>query len=108
MGFEPMVNQRLLPPTFPRYTRIKPRVEALQYFDELVSRLRHAWKITSCTNFHTALVRYNIITRLFYLYMYSIGLFCVYFEVCVKINIIVSQNIFKKLIKQKVCFKLIF
>ncbi|XP_068626946.1 N-alpha-acetyltransferase 35, NatC auxiliary subunit isoform X2 [Battus philenor] len=55
MGFEPMINQRLLPPTFPRYTRIKPRTEALQYFDELVTRLRHAWKITSCTNFHTAL-----------------------------------------------------
>ncbi|KAL4716548.1 hypothetical protein ACJJTC_010212 [Scirpophaga incertulas] len=54
-GFEPMINQRLLPPTFPRYTRIKPRAEALQYFDELVSRLRRAWKITSCTNFHTAL-----------------------------------------------------
>ncbi|CAH0695085.1 unnamed protein product [Spodoptera exigua] len=55
MGFEPMINQRLLPPTFPRYTRIKPRAEALHYFDELVARLRHAWKITSCTNFHTAL-----------------------------------------------------
>ncbi|CAG4979544.1 unnamed protein product [Parnassius apollo] len=55
MGFEPMINQRLLPPTFPRYTRIKPRNEALQYFDELVAQLRHAWKITSCTNFHTAL-----------------------------------------------------
>lgn len=56
MGFEPMINQRLLPPTFPRYTRIKPRLEALQYCDELVTRLRHAWKITSATNFHTALV----------------------------------------------------
>ncbi|XP_063548798.1 N-alpha-acetyltransferase 35, NatC auxiliary subunit isoform X1 [Cydia strobilella] len=55
MGFEPMINQRLLPPTFPRYTRIKPRAEALAYCDELVSRLRRAWKITSCTNFHTAL-----------------------------------------------------
>ncbi|XP_075970669.1 N-alpha-acetyltransferase 35 isoform X1 [Anticarsia gemmatalis] len=55
MGFEPMINQRLLPPTFPRYIRIKPRPEALQYFDEQVARLRHAWKITSCTSFHTAL-----------------------------------------------------
>ncbi|XP_059048022.1 N-alpha-acetyltransferase 35, NatC auxiliary subunit isoform X2 [Achroia grisella] len=55
MGFEPMINQRLLPPTFPRYTRIKPRLDALHYFDEQVTRLRHAWKITSCTNFHTAL-----------------------------------------------------
>ncbi|XP_013149597.1 PREDICTED: N-alpha-acetyltransferase 35, NatC auxiliary subunit isoform X2 [Papilio polytes] len=55
MGFEPMINQRLLPPTFPRYTRIKPRAAALLYFDDLVARLRHAWKITSCTNFHTAL-----------------------------------------------------
>ncbi|XP_050670988.1 N-alpha-acetyltransferase 35, NatC auxiliary subunit isoform X2 [Leptidea sinapis] len=55
MGFEPMINQRLLPPTFPRYTKIKPRSEALLYFDELVTRLRLAWKITSCTNFHVAL-----------------------------------------------------
>lgn len=56
MGFEPMINQRLLPPTFPRYTRIKPRPEALQYMDELVARLRHAWKITSCNGCHSALV----------------------------------------------------
>ncbi|KAG7310892.1 hypothetical protein JYU34_003724 [Plutella xylostella] len=55
MGFEPQINQRLLPPTFPRYTKIKPRTEALQYVDELVARLRHAWKITSAPNFHTAL-----------------------------------------------------
>ncbi|XP_064292563.1 N-alpha-acetyltransferase 35, NatC auxiliary subunit isoform X2 [Plodia interpunctella] len=64
MGFEPMINQRLLPPTFPRYTRIKPRAEALQYFDEQIARLRHAWKITSCTNFHTALDFFMEFSRL--------------------------------------------
>ena len=56
MGFDPMVNQRLLPPTFPRYTKIKPRVEALEYLDELLNRLKTVIKITSYTNFHGALV----------------------------------------------------
>ncbi|XP_063981610.1 N-alpha-acetyltransferase 35, NatC auxiliary subunit [Diachasmimorpha longicaudata] len=55
MGFDPMVNQRLLPPTFPRYTKIKPRVEALEYIDELLNRLKTVTKITSCTGFHSAL-----------------------------------------------------
>ncbi|GBP13217.1 N-alpha-acetyltransferase 35, NatC auxiliary subunit [Eumeta japonica] len=44
MGFEPMINQRLLPPTFPRYTRIKLRSEALQYFDELPNAHSYAKK----------------------------------------------------------------
>ncbi|XP_043280355.1 N-alpha-acetyltransferase 35, NatC auxiliary subunit [Venturia canescens] len=55
MGFDPMVNQRLLPPTFPRYTKIKPRVEALEYMDELLNRLKTVTKISSCTGFHSAL-----------------------------------------------------
>lgn len=55
MGFDPTINQRLLPPTFPRYTKIKPRVEALEYIDELLTRLKTVTKITSYTNFHSAL-----------------------------------------------------
>ncbi|XP_033211801.1 N-alpha-acetyltransferase 35, NatC auxiliary subunit [Belonocnema kinseyi] len=55
MGFDPMVNQRLLPPTFPRYTKIKPRVDALEYLDELLNRFKAVIKITSYTNFHGAL-----------------------------------------------------
>ncbi|XP_008554508.1 N-alpha-acetyltransferase 35, NatC auxiliary subunit [Microplitis demolitor] len=55
MGFDPMVNQRLLPPTFPRYTKIKPRTEALEYMEELINRLKTVIKVTSCTGFHSAL-----------------------------------------------------
>ncbi|CAG2056103.1 unnamed protein product [Timema podura] len=55
MGFDPLVNQRLLPPTFPRYTKIKSRVEALDYFEELLNRLKLVCKITSQTSFHNAL-----------------------------------------------------
>nr|XP_053647736.1 N-alpha-acetyltransferase 35, NatC auxiliary subunit-like [Cherax quadricarinatus] len=55
MGFEPLVNQRLLPPTFPRYTRLRTRKEAMNYLEEMVGRLRHITKITHCTSFHSAL-----------------------------------------------------
>lgn len=57
MGFDPLVNQRLLPPTFPRYTKIKSREEALDYFDALIQRLKIVTKISSYTAFHGALVR---------------------------------------------------
>lgn len=56
LGFDPLVNQRLLPPTFPRYTKIKSRLEALEYFEELLNRLKVVCKITSHTSFHSALV----------------------------------------------------
>jgi hypothetical protein len=56
LGFDPLVNQRLLPPTFPRYTKIKSRFEALEYFEELLNRLKVVCKITSHTSFHSALV----------------------------------------------------
>ncbi|GAB0100544.1 N-alpha-acetyltransferase 35, NatC auxiliary subunit homolog [Sergentomyia squamirostris] len=55
MGFSPMVNQRLLPPTFPRYTRIKERHESINFLEELIQRLRLACKVTGCTHFYTAL-----------------------------------------------------
>ncbi|XP_067001867.2 N-alpha-acetyltransferase 35, NatC auxiliary subunit [Anabrus simplex] len=55
MGFDPLVNQRLLPPTFPRYTKIKSRVEALEYFEELLNRLKVVCKITNYSSFHNAL-----------------------------------------------------
>ncbi|XP_076658561.1 N-alpha-acetyltransferase 35 isoform X1 [Halictus rubicundus] len=55
MGFDPMVNQRLLPPTFPRYTKIKPRMEALKYLDELLNRFRTVTMITNQNGLHAAL-----------------------------------------------------
>jgi hypothetical protein len=44
MGFDPLVNQRLLPPTFPRYTKIMFRAQALEYFEELLKRLKFCVK----------------------------------------------------------------
>ncbi|XP_028411217.1 N-alpha-acetyltransferase 35, NatC auxiliary subunit-like isoform X2 [Dendronephthya gigantea] len=42
LGFEPLVNQRLLPPSFPRHTTICNRSEAFQYLGELIKRLDRA------------------------------------------------------------------
>lgn len=50
-----MVNQRLLPPTFPRYTKIKDRTETYNYLEELSQNLKHACKIINCTNYQIAL-----------------------------------------------------
>ncbi|KAI8789897.1 N-alpha-acetyltransferase 35 NatC auxiliary subunit [Biomphalaria glabrata] len=38
-GFEPLINQRLLPPTFPRYTVIKPRLDSMNYMTSLVQKM---------------------------------------------------------------------
>lgn len=55
MGFEPLVNQRLLPPTFPRYTKIKSRADTIDYLESLMDRLRHVCCIVDCTSFHSAI-----------------------------------------------------
>lgn len=55
IGFEPLVNQRLLPPTFPRYTQIKSPAEAYRRLDDLLTRLRQITKIVSYTSFNSAL-----------------------------------------------------
>ena len=59
MGFEPLINQRLLPPTFPRYTRMKSRKEAVLYLRFLLARLRNACKIYDCHSYHSALEFFN-------------------------------------------------
>ncbi|KAK5604007.1 N-alpha-acetyltransferase 35 NatC auxiliary subunit [Crenichthys baileyi] len=40
MGFEPLVNQRLLPPTFPRYAKIIKREDMVAYFSKLIERIK--------------------------------------------------------------------
>lgn len=55
LGFEPLINQRLLPPTFPRYTKIKPRNEALDYFEDMVERFKIVTKVQSIASLHQAL-----------------------------------------------------
>lgn len=56
IGFSPTVNQRILPPTFPRYTKIKARDTSIAFFEELVQRTKQACKIIHCVNYHSALV----------------------------------------------------
>ncbi|XP_022908455.1 N-alpha-acetyltransferase 35, NatC auxiliary subunit [Onthophagus taurus] len=55
MGFQPFINQRLLPPTFPRYTKIKPRKEAMVYFEIMIERFKNLTKIQSINSLHQAL-----------------------------------------------------
>jgi len=40
MGFSQFVNQRTLPPTFPRYTKIKSRTESIEYLRKLIDRFK--------------------------------------------------------------------
>ncbi|XP_030757541.1 N-alpha-acetyltransferase 35, NatC auxiliary subunit [Sitophilus oryzae] len=53
--FEPSINQRLLPPTFPRYTKIKKREEAIVHFIEMMERFKVVCKAQGITSFHQAL-----------------------------------------------------
>lgn len=55
MGFSAHVNQPLLPPTFPRYTKIKDRVSSIQFLEDLIQRLKLACKVVHCSNYHSAL-----------------------------------------------------
>lgn len=55
IGFSSTINQRLLPPTFPRFTKFLDRNSSYTYFEELIQRIKTACKIIYCTNFQTAL-----------------------------------------------------
>lgn len=60
MGFEPLVNQRLLPPTFPRYAKIIKREEMVNYFSKLIDRIKTVCEVVNLTNLHCILVSMNI------------------------------------------------
>jgi hypothetical protein len=55
-GFEPLANQRLLPPTFPRYTEIRSRKSTVDYLTTLADTLIASLAIVHVTSFHAALV----------------------------------------------------
>lgn len=52
MGFEPLVNQRLLPPSFPRYTAIFSRKEAVDYTEGIVKRFLHICEVVNYGSLH--------------------------------------------------------
>lgn len=55
MGFEPLINQRLLPATFPRYTRLRDRSDSLNELEILIRRLVHVVRVKELDDFHQAL-----------------------------------------------------
>ena len=63
MGFEPLLNQRLLPPTFPRYTKIRGRDDTLAYLEGLVSRLQTVCAVTELSGLHATLVSVQSVAR---------------------------------------------
>lgn len=54
-----MVNQRILPPTFPRFTKIKERSASMTFLEELVQRTKITCKVIHCNTYHSALVIYT-------------------------------------------------
>ncbi|KAJ6643077.1 N-alpha-acetyltransferase 35, NatC auxiliary subunit like [Pseudolycoriella hygida] len=55
MGFSLMVNQRMLPPTFPRYTKIKDRLPSMTFLEEFVQRTKVACRIIHFPVYQNAL-----------------------------------------------------
>ncbi|XP_027198718.2 N-alpha-acetyltransferase 35 [Dermatophagoides pteronyssinus] len=59
IGFEPLINQRLLAPSFPRYTKIKSRNETVEYLRKLLQRIRKILKIYEIDKFIDILRFFN-------------------------------------------------
>jgi len=51
MGFDPTVNQRLLPPTFPRFIRVYSFESTIEQLDQLLNQLNDSIKVTDLTLF---------------------------------------------------------
>ncbi|KAK9510388.1 hypothetical protein O3M35_005183 [Rhynocoris fuscipes] len=54
-AFDPYINQRLLPPTFLRYTQIKSSKEAYESLSHLFNRLLQVAKVSTYKSFHETL-----------------------------------------------------
>ncbi|KAK3732899.1 hypothetical protein QZH41_012670, partial [Actinostola sp. cb2023] len=52
LGFEPLVNQRLLPPSFPRYVSVFGRQESIDYLQVVVKRLIHVCGVVEYSPLH--------------------------------------------------------
>ncbi len=55
LGFDTLVNQRLLPPSFPRETTIVSRDHAMKYVQTLLEKLLLSTKALEYSNFHSLL-----------------------------------------------------
>lgn len=64
LGFEPLVNQRLLPPSFPRYTMVKARPDTVNYLKMFLFRLRRLFCITECAKFGGVIKFFNDFSKM--------------------------------------------
>ncbi|KXJ05162.1 N-alpha-acetyltransferase 35, NatC auxiliary subunit, partial [Exaiptasia diaphana] len=60
LGFEPLVNQRLLPPSFPRYVSVFGREAAVDYLQVVVKRLIHVCGVVEYTPLHMIIVSIHL------------------------------------------------
>ena len=51
MGFEPSINQRLLPPTFPRFIKIQSFESTCEYLNQLFNKLSELLKASKMKTF---------------------------------------------------------
>lgn len=51
MGFEPTINQRLLPPTFPRFIKIQSFESTYDYLNQLFNKLNELLKVSKMKTF---------------------------------------------------------
>ncbi|XP_039257820.2 N-alpha-acetyltransferase 35, NatC auxiliary subunit-like [Styela clava] len=54
-GFEPLVNQKLLPPTFPRYTTLRNREEIVENYEQIIKRLLMVIEVTGLSGYQNIL-----------------------------------------------------
>lgn len=50
MGFDPLINQKLLPPAYPRCPSIKSRSSMLEHLRDLILKLKHCISLSRCFN----------------------------------------------------------
>ncbi|OTF80662.1 N-alpha-acetyltransferase 35, NatC auxiliary subunit-like protein, partial [Euroglyphus maynei] len=59
IGFEPLINQRLLAPSFPRYIKIKNRIDTVKFLQQLLQRIRKLLKVREIEKFIDVLRFFN-------------------------------------------------
>ena len=67
MGFEPSINQRLLPPTFPRYICINSFESTLNELNLFINQLEKTLEINKMNNFYNIFVSFFFVLLLFLL-----------------------------------------
>jgi len=55
-GFEPLLNQKLLPPTFPRYTKLYTISQMFQLYEDIIKRMLKITDMMSLTTISSVLV----------------------------------------------------